>query len=189
MVPWTIYNGSFTISCKIDGQKVGSDLSYKSPHVPAELCSRLSKRNKVIAPSGKSKWVRIISFIFHAFAFLQRYFFIFSYCRIMNDSWIRYLVKTLVDKRNTTSERNSPYCVSQCQWVIFPIEKIYTCANTFLVVLQQNTYRMIHKTCFLGLKVDYDAIQIFKLQLHLAIRFLQMVKRSLYDSQRTHLCN
>ena len=62
MVPWTIYNGSFTIGCKIDGQKVGSDLSYKSPHVPAELCSRLSKRNKVIAPSGKSKWVRITSF-------------------------------------------------------------------------------------------------------------------------------
>ena len=52
-------------------------LSYKSPHVPAELCSRLSKRNKVIAPSGKSKWVRKTFFIFHTFAFLQQYFFNF----------------------------------------------------------------------------------------------------------------
>ena len=84
VVPWTIYNGSFTIGCKIDGQKVGSDLSYKSPHVPAELCSRLSKRNKVIAPSGKSKWVIITSFIFHAFAAM-----FFSFSRNMNDSWIR----------------------------------------------------------------------------------------------------
>ena len=101
VVPWTIYNGSFTISFKIDGQKVGSDLSYKSPHVPAELCPSLSKRNKVIAPSGNSKWVRLISYVPHLY-FMQvcDFFFIFCYWS-KNDFWIRYLVKTLVDKTDT----------------------------------------------------------------------------------------
>ena len=30
--------------------------------------------------------------------------------------------------------------MSQCQWIIFQIEKIYTCANTFLVVCTATEY-------------------------------------------------
>ncbi len=55
VVPWAIYNGSFTSGRKIDGQKVGPKYCLQPTFVPAELRTKLPKRDQAPSSPGKLK--------------------------------------------------------------------------------------------------------------------------------------